>query len=104
GYADRYKPRDIREPVVARAEQGQLMAAQIELAKSVQLILLTVFQPLKKSIAKRHLARNPRVRLQIAGAPAADEIGIAIIPRELEEAVESLPGNVGGGQIDGVVS
>ena len=104
GHADRNQPGNVREAVVAGAEQGQLMTAQIELAKSVQLVLLAMFQAIEESVAERDLAGNPRVGLRIAGTPAADQVRIAIVSRELEKAIEALPGNVGGSEIDRVVS
>src|SRR5271165_1228328 len=80
------------------------MTAEINLTKSVQLVLLAVFQTIEEAIAKGDLTGNPGVGLSVAGAPATDEISIAVVSRELEKAVETLPGDVRGGEIDRVVS
>src|SRR5271165_1563392 len=80
------------------------MPAEIVLAKSVQLVLLAVFQPIEKAIAKCDFTGNPCIGLRVAGAPATDQVNITIIPCELDKAIEALPGNVGCVEIDGVIS
>src|SRR5271169_6469988 len=80
------------------------MTAKVELTKPVQLVLLAVFQSIEKAVAKGDLGGDPRIGLGIAGAPATDQVGIAVISRELEKAVEALPGDVRSGEIDGVVA
>src|SRR5208337_851179 len=80
------------------------MPAEIVLAKSVQLVLLAMFQPVEKAVAKCDFTGNPCIGLRIAGAPATDQVDVTIISCELDEAIEALPGNVGCGEIDGVIS
>ena len=47
---------------------------------------------------------NPRIDLGIDGSPSGQQIAVAIVPRELDKAGQSLPGQVGGSDIDGVVA
>ena len=61
GNVDRDQPRDIREAIVADAQQCQLMVAQIELTKAIELVLLAVLQPLQEAVAAVGLTRE-RVR------------------------------------------
>src|SRR5271167_4466406 len=80
------------------------MIAEIELAQSIQLVLLAVLQALEEAVAERQLGRDPGVGLRILGTPASHHIRVAIISGELEEAADALSRNVSGSEIDGVVA
>ncbi len=80
------------------------MVAKVELAQSIQLVLLAVLQALQKAVAERQLGRDPRVGLRILGTPASHHVRVAIVTGELEEAADALSRDISGSQIDGVVA
>src|SRR5271165_402812 len=80
------------------------MVAEIELAQSIQFVLLAMLQSLQEAVAERQLSRDPSVGLRILRVPTGHKVAVAIVSRELEEAADALSRDVRGSEIDGVVA
>src|SRR5271166_135267 len=80
------------------------MTAKVELAQSVQLVLLAMLQALQEAVAERYFGRDPGIGLRVAGIPAGHEVGIAIVSGELQKGGSALSRHIRGREIDGVVA
>ena len=94
---------NVREAVVADAEESKFVAAEIEGAKSVDLVLLAMLEAFEIAVAVRRFDGDKGVCAGIARTPTSNKIDVAIVEGELRECVEAAARNVGGGEIDRVI-
>ena len=80
------------------------MAPKLELAQTIQLVLLAVLQSLEKPVAIGGLCCDPGVRRRVTGTPAGNEIDVSIVPGNFHKIVQPFPGNVRTGQINRMIS
>ena len=95
---------DEGETVVGEAVESEFVAREFELAITVELVLLAVFEAIEETVAEGGFGGEPGVGGGILRAPASGEIDIAVVTSELDEIAEALARNVSGGEIDGVVA
>jgi len=78
--------------------------AEFELAVAVEFVLLAMLETFEEAVAVGGFGGEESVRVGIFGGPAGDQVDVAIIAGELEEGVEALARDVGGGEVDGVIT
>lgn len=95
---------NVRKAVVGGAVESEFVTREFELAIAVEFVLLTMLETVEEAVAVGKFGDEPGVGGRILRAPGGDEIEVAIVGGELEEIVEALMGDVGGGEVDGVVA
>ena len=100
GCVDRNQSWNIGKAVIADSEECEIMASKVVLAQAIELVLLSVLQAFKKAISKSKLTRNPCVGVRIARRSSGQDVGIAIVAGELQEAVQTRLRNIGRSYID----
>src|SRR5262249_19123715 len=80
------------------------IVSESELAQPVQLVLLPMLQAVKKPIPEGRLHSEPRIRGCVRRTPTSDGIHVAVVARDLYEAVESESRNVGRCESDSIVA
>ena len=104
GHVDGHQSRHHGSAVVSDAEQCELVAADVEHAFAIELILLAMFQPVEESVAVRGLHGEPRLGGGIGGAPTGSEVDIAVIASDGGKGLQPRAKAVDRSHIDGVVT
>src|SRR5271163_4630854 len=97
---NRDKPRHIGNTVIANAKQSEPMLAEVKSSFPIQLVLLSMFQAVEKSVAVGRFEGHPRFG---SGAYRSDQINVAIIAGKGDEWIQSRTKPVRCRQIDGMI-
>src|ERR1700690_1214477 len=97
----RHQPRNIGLTVVSNPEQRQPVRPNVKDAFTVELVLLTMLEPVKKSVSVGGLEGNPGFG---TWTETRDKIGIPIVPGRGQERLKARAQSVGRSEVHRMIS
>src|SRR6266852_3015636 len=94
----------MRETIVGRDEQCELVTAQSERPLSIELVLLAILRQGQEPVSARDLQREPGPGLWVFGTPSGDEIVIVHVSGDSGEWFYLRSKTIADREVDGVVA